>query len=116
FKIGEKDGYQKGTNTAAPQIANEWYNKGVNDGYTLGLKKGQSEGFKKGTRFFLEKWWKPSLGLVILLLATVFIFFTIFLLSRKKMKSMAGQTTQIFENFMVSKKMERVLKNNSKKQ
>jgi flagellar biosynthesis/type III secretory pathway protein FliH len=114
YKRGVNDGYQKGSTAASGQVANKWYNKGVNEGYEFGLKKGKTEGYREGTQFFIKKWWKPSLGFVMLLLVSVFVFFTIFLLIRKGLKRFAEKITKAIEYFRVSIKMERVLKDESK--
>jgi hypothetical protein len=114
YKRGLNDGFQKGSAASSGQVAGNWYNKGVNDGYELGLKKGKTEGYRQGTQFFIKKWWKPSLGFVILLLVSVFVFFTILLLIRKPMKRFAKKITEAIEYFRVSLKMERVLKGETK--
>jgi len=114
YKRGVNDGFQKGSEASWGQVAGNWYNKGVNEGYELGLKNGKTEGYREGTQFFIKKWWKPSLGFVILLLVSVFVFFTILLLIRKPMKRYAKKITEAIEYFRVSIKMERVLKGESK--
>jgi len=114
YKKGVKDGYQKGSAAASGQVAGNWYNKGVNDGYELGLKKGKTEGYREGTKFFIKKWWKLSLGFVIILLASVFVFLIILLLIRRPMKRFAKRITDTIQHFRVSMKMERVLKGEPK--
>ncbi|MGD2086960.1 MAG: hypothetical protein PVH61_12325 [Candidatus Aminicenantes bacterium] len=114
YKRGVKDGYQKGSAAASGKVAGNWYNKGVNEGYELGLKKGKTEGYREGTKFFVKKWWKPSLGFSILLVVSVFVFLTILLLIRRPMKRIAKKITEAIDYFWVSIKMERVLKDESK--
>jgi len=115
YKRGANDGYLKGSSDNSKGVASTWFNKGVNEGYEIGLKKGKKEGYKDGTKVFVKKWWKPSLGLIILLLISVFVFFTIFLLIRKHLKRFAEKTVKAVEDFRVSIKMERILKNGPKK-
>jgi hypothetical protein len=136
YEKGFKDGERKGYGQGYQQAKREWYQLGVREGreieyqrgkkegyregskkgYDLGFKAGKRQGRWDGAKTFIKKWWKPSLGLVILLLASIFVFFTLFLLVKNFIKRFAEKVVETIEKFKLTIHMERLLRKESKKQ
>jgi multidrug efflux pump subunit AcrB len=95
------EGYEKGKN--------DGYNQGHKIGYGEGYKKGEDDGYKKGykkgTSFFLHKWWKPSLGLVIIALIIIFAFSTLYYVLKKPTRRLILQLQEQTENYLKQKKL-----------
>jgi flagellar biosynthesis/type III secretory pathway protein FliH len=136
YKKGFKDGERKGYGQGYEKAKKEWYQLGIREGngieyqrgkkdgyregsrkgYDLGFKAGKRQGRWEGAKAFIKKWWKPSLGIVILLLTSIFVFFTLFLLVKNFIKRLAEKVVKTVDNFRLTIHMERLLRMESKKQ
>ncbi|MCP4154175.1 MAG: hypothetical protein GY757_40995 [bacterium] len=104
YNKGVLEGYQRGHAIGKKRGQEVGYIKG----YTDGFKKGENAGYKKGTKFFVDKWWQPTLGLTILALIALAFFLTVYSLIRKPLKRLIFGWEENLE-------MERVIKNRKKK-
>lgn len=114
FQAGLKYGFQQGVEFGYQKGKKEGKLEGMRLGIEIGFKKGREEGYKEGTMAFINKWWKPSLGLIILLLASGFIVTVILMFSRKKINKIAVQSVEKIENSIVGIRMEREIKKEDK--
>jgi len=104
-EVGYNEGYEKGNKDGYSQGHAIGYGEGYEKGEDDGYKKGYSEGYKKGTSFFLGKWWKPSLGLVIIALIFIFSFTALYYVLRKPTRRLILQLQEQTENYLKQKKL-----------
>jgi flagellar biosynthesis/type III secretory pathway protein FliH len=114
YKKGYELGFQKGHEKGKTEGENLGFNKGYDDGYKKGYKKGETKGYLKGTKFFIEKWWKPSLGFVAMLIFVVFCFALLFVLLKKVAGSLKLRWEGRFENLRIRKSIESAIKKQNK--
>ena len=109
YSRGHKVGYEEGHTIGY----GEGYKRGDSDGYSRGHKVGHKEGHKKGyqegTSAFLGKWWKPSLGMVIIALILVFTFTALYYILKKPTKRLITQLETQTENYLNQKKLNKKL-------
>lgn len=113
FKKGEAVGYERGYEKGEMDGYEKGYKKGDSDGYTRGYKVGHEDGHKKGyqegTSAFLGKWWKPSLGMVIIALIFIFTLSALYYILRKPTRRLITQLETQTENYLKQKKLNKEL-------
>ena len=109
YREGHEKGYNEGYNDGYEIGKKDGYIQGHKIGYGEGYEKGEDDGYKKGykagTSFFLGKWWKPSLGLVIIALIFIFSFSALYYVLRKPTRRLILQLQEQTENYLKQKKL-----------
>jgi hypothetical protein len=114
YKKGYEEGFQKGHEKGRAEGEDVGFSKGYDDGYKKGYKKGETKGYLKGTKFFIDKWWKPSLGFVAMLIFVVFCFALLFVLLKKVAGNLKLRWEGRFENLRLRKSIENAIREQDK--